>query len=348
MMASAQSTIIHLWDLADKQAAQCFAILAKREKLKTKKGDPYIKCFFRAKHDIRAAMIWMDHKLYKAAESWELFSGYRLNVIGDDTSYGKQLIIEQIRPAEPADEADGYNYNDLLESSDFSSEDQFRDVLALVDRYVDDTNIKKLVITILNENKELLKKMPAAQKIHHTYTGGLLEHIWSLTIVCGLLADHYAKYYHELNPPLNKSLLVAAAVLHDLGKLRELEYHPVEASYTKEGNLVGHVVLGRDLVRDAARKMPGFPEETLLLLEHAILAHHGKEEFGAPKAPRTLEALLVHYADEIDSKVNAVVHELRNPANVEMFSNKVYAVGNRQFYKGIPTEPSSNDINERR
>jgi 3'-5' exoribonuclease len=348
-MASLQATVVPLWELADKQAAQCFVILAKREKLKTKKGDPYFKCHFRAKHDTRAAMIWMDHKFYKAAESWELFAGYKLSVIGDDTSFGKQIILENIRPAGPGDEIDGYNYNELLESSDFSSEDLMRDLLGLVDRYVDDRFIKKLIVTVVNENRDLLKKMPAAQRIHHSYTGGLLEHIWSLTVICGFLADHYTKYYHELNPPLNKSLLVAAAILHDLGKLRELEYHPVEASYSKEGNLIGHVVLGRDLVRDAARKIPGFPDETLLLLEHAILAHHGKEEFGAPKAPRTIEALLVHYADEIDSKVNAVVQELRNPSSGdEMFSSKIYALGNRQFYKGIPIEPPGNRPAEQR
>jgi 3'-5' exoribonuclease len=347
-MASAQLTIVPLWDLAHGQAAECFAILVKREKLFTKSGNPYMKCHFRARHETRTAMIWADHPFHAEAEKWPLFAGYRLKVIGEQSPYGAQIKLQQIRPAGPADEADGYNFNDLVESSHFSPDDQLREILSLVDRYVDDQNIKKLILMIINENKDLLRKMPAAQKIHHSYTGGLLEHIWSLTVVCGQLVDHYASYYHELNPPLNKSLVIAAAILHDLGKLRELEYHPVEASYTKEGNLIGHVVLSRDLVRDAAQKIPGFPAETRLLLEHAILAHHGKEEFGSPKAPRTLEALIVHYADELDSKVNAVVQELRNPNSEEAFTSKIYALGNRQFYKGIPIEPAGHDVPERR
>ena len=102
---------------------------------------------------------------------------------------------------------------------------------------------------------------------------------------------------------------MAAAILHDIGKLRELDYHPVEAKYTKHGTLIGHIVLGRDMIRDKAREIGEFPEETLMLLEHAILAHHGRMEYGAPKEPATLEALIVHYADEIDAKMNAVAGE---------------------------------------
>jgi 3'-5' exoribonuclease len=347
-MASAQSLIVCLSDLAHGQAAECFAILVKREKLFTKSGNPYIKCHFRARHETRTAMIWADHPFHADADGWPLFAGYRMRVIGEQSAFGAQIKLQHIRLAGPHDEADGYNFNDLVESSQFSADDQLRELSGLIDRYIDDKYIKRLVITILNENKDLLKKMPAAQKIHHSYTGGLLEHIWSLTVVCGTLVDHYASYYHDLNPPLNKSLVVAAAILHDLGKLRELEYHPVEASYTKEGNLIGHVVMGRDLVRDTARTIPGFPQETLLMLEHAILAHHGKEEFGAPKAPRTLEALIVHYADEIDSKLNAVVQELRNPSGDQLFTNKIWALDNRQFYKGTPTESAVNDLPDRR
>ena len=102
--------------------------------------------------------------------------------------------------------------------------------------------------------------------------------------------------------------MIAAIVLHDIGKLRELEYHPVEAKYTKEGCLIGHVLMGRDLVREAARSIDGFPEETLLLLEHAILAHHGKREFGARSA-QTLEAILVSFVDDLDAKMNIVARE---------------------------------------
>jgi 3'-5' exoribonuclease len=191
----------------------------------------------------------------------------------------------------------------------------------------------------LQENATLFKKMPAAQSFHHSYTAGLLEHVWSMTRVAGFLADHYAKYYHELDPPLNKGVIVAAAILHDIGKLRELDYHPVEVKYTKEGQLIGHVLIGRDLVREAARKIEGFPMETLLLLEHAILTHHGKREFGAPIVPLTLEALLVSYVDDLDAKMNIAARGRLLSNTDGEFTDKVFALDNRRFYKGIPAEP---------
>src|SRR5262249_39568057 len=158
---------------------------------------------------------------------------------------------------------------------------------------VEEAPLKELVVRLLAENTELFRKMQAATNFHHSYTGGLLEHVWSMTRIAGFLADHYAKYYDGLNPPLNKGVIVTAAILHDIGKIKELSYHPVEAKYTKEGSLIGHVLMGRDMVRDLARRIEGFPEETLLLLEHAVLAHHGKKEFGAPIVPQTIEAMIV-------------------------------------------------------
>ncbi len=109
----------------------------------------------------------------------------------------------------------------------------------------------------------------------------------------------------SLDPPLNRSLIVAATVPHDIGvRCASSSTTPVETRYTKEGTLIGHVMMGRDMVRDAAAKIDGFPEELLLCLEHAILAHHGKREFGAPVLPATLEALIVSCVDDLDAKVN--------------------------------------------
>ena len=187
--------------------------------------------------------------------------------------------------------------------------------------------------------------MPAAMNNHHSYSGGLVEHLWSVTRVSLSLAKHYAEYYTELNPPINRDVIVAAAILHDIGKLRELDYHPVEAKYTKHGTLIGHIVLGRDMVRDIARGLPGFPDETLLLLEHAILAHHGQMQFGAPKEPATIEAMIVHYADDIDAKINAIASERIKSNTDGEFTARIWAAGNRTFYKGIPIEPPDSDLN---
>ena len=120
----------------------------------------------------------------------------------------------------------------------------------------------------------------------------------SVTRTCVYLADKYAEYYPEMKPPLDKDLVVAGGILHDIGKLREMEQRPEGAGHTPEGSLIGHILLGRDMVREAAAAMKGAPPldaETLLRLEHVIIAHQRLPEWGSPKPPMTPEALLVHY-----------------------------------------------------
>ena len=164
-----------------------------------------------------------------------------------------------------------------------------------------------------------------------------------MTRIAGFLADHYAKYYDELNPPLNRG---SDRRRGDLARHRQAAragVHPVEAKYTTEGCLIGHVLMGRDMVREAARKIEGFPTELLLHLEHAILAHHGKREFGSPVVPQTIEALIVSYIDELDAKMNIMARESMDSQDGDAFTERVYALDNRRFYKGVPEEGSSGD-----
>jgi 3'-5' exoribonuclease len=290
------------------------------------------------------APIWANHRLLKQAEGWIDGATYRLHVKAAATAkYGLQIDILDIRPTRSEDEAEGFNFSDLYESSKYPPDQLLRVIHGCIEKYLECPYVKQVVLTILEENDALFRKIQAATNFHHSYNSGLLEHVWSMTRIAGFLADHYAKYYDTLNPPLNKSIVVASAILHDIGKLRELEYHPVEARYTKEGSLIGHVLMGRDMVRDAARKIEGFPQETMLLLEHAILAHHGRREFGAPIVPQTIEALIVSFIDDLDAKVNiAASHRLRATLDGE-FTEKVFALDNRRFYKGIPVEAPSDD-----
>ena len=176
--------------------------------------------------------------------------------------------------------------------------------------------------------------------MHHSYTSGLLEHVWSMTRIAGFLADHYAKYYDDLDPPLNRGLIVAATILHDIGKLRELEYHPVEARYTKEGSLIGHILMGRDMVREAASKIEGFPQELLLCLEHAILAHHGKREFGSPVAPADARGADRFVHRRYGCKGEYGGRKSMDPQNGDPFTERIFALENRRFYKGCP-EPAA-------
>ncbi|AGA29053.1 3'-5' exoribonuclease YhaM family protein [Singulisphaera acidiphila] len=347
-MAGTDTAVVRLSDLAHGQEATCFAALIKKDRGVDKHGNPFMKCHFRDKRSTAVAPLWSDNALRIQAEAWADGIAYRLRVRGDwKVKYGLQLDIIEIRPATDDDAADGYDFYDLVESTDYDPETLLASIHDKIERCIDDPYLKRLVEEILSEHGDLFKKMPAAQSFHHSYTAGLLEHVWSMTRVASFLADHYGNYYEQLNPPLNKGLIVASTILHDIGKLRELEYHPVETKYTKEGCLIGHVLMGRDLVRETARKIEGFPEETLLLLEHAILAHHGKRDFGAPIVPQTLEALLVSYVDDLDAKMNIAARQRLNSTNEGEFTDKVYALDNRRLYKGIPREaPVDHDLNE--
>jgi 3'-5' exoribonuclease len=347
-MAGTDTAVIRLSDLSHGQEAVCFAALVKKEKGLDKHGNPFIKCHFRDKLVTLVAPLWSGNALREEAEDWPDGQAFRLHVRGDrNIRYGMQLEILAARLAVDADAVDGYDFRDLVESSDYDPEQLFKTIHDLIQRYIDDLCLRQLVQTLLHEHGPLFKKMPAAQNFHHSYTAGLLEHVWSMTRIAGFLADHYAKYYAQLNPPLNKGVIVAAAILHDIGKLRELDYHPVETKYTKEGQLIGHVLIGRDMVREAARKIEGFSEETLLLLEHAILSHHGKREFGAPIAPLTLEALLVSYVDELDAKMNSAARHRMLSKTEDEFTDKIYPLDNRRFYKGIPAElPAEHELND--
>lgn len=332
----AEPTVVRLSDLVDGMEALTFAALVRKVRGTTYKGETFLKCYFRDRFKTLEAPLWANSRLLRQAETWVDGAAYRLHVRASQTPrYGLQLEILSIRPTGEADADEGFNFYDLVESTERDPEVMLKAIRDSIEKYVDDPRLRQLVLSLLDENLDLFKKLQAAQNFHHSYTGGLLEHVWSMTRLASFAAEHYGRYYAQLDPPLNKGVIVAATVLHDIGKLRELGYHPVEAKYTKEGCLIGHVLMGRDMVREAARRIDGFDEETLILLEHAILAHHGKREFGAPIVPQTLEALLVSYIDDLDAKMNIAARERLRCDTEGDFTGKVYALDNRRLYKGL-------------
>lgn len=336
--------IVRLSDLVDGQEGEFFAALVKRDEGTDKHGNPYYKCLFRDKRGSRVAPIWSNDPLRIFAAEWTLHQGYRIKAKAESSKYGPQIKVLECRLVVPEDANDGYDFFDLVESSKYSPDLIVENLLAIIAKNIRCPHIRRLLHALIDRHGDLLRKMPAAMNNHHCYSGGLVEHLWSVTRVSVALAKHYAEYYNDLNPPINKDVIVAAAILHDIGKLRELDYHPVEAKYTKHGTLIGHIVLGRDMVRDAARDIADFPDETLLLLEHAILAHHGQMQFGAPKEPATIEAMIVHYADDIDAKINAIATERIKSSTDGEFTAKVWAAGNRTYYKGVPIAPLTDDL----
>ena len=144
------------------------------------------------------------------------------------------------------------------------------------------------------ERVELLKKHSAAKQMHHSYMGGLLEHTLNVTQICDFMCSRYKH--------VNRDILITGAILHDIGKIYELSPMPMN-DYTDDGQMLGHIMIGVEMVTAEAAKIPDFPHTLCSLLKHAIIAHHGEYEFGSPKLPATIEAFLLHCADNMDAKV---------------------------------------------
>lgn len=175
------------------------------------------------------------------------------------------------------------------------------------------------------------KTAPAAKLMHHAYIGGLLEHTLSLALLVDRVADHYAG--------IDRDMLLAGAVLHDIGKIREFEFKS-RIDYSDEGRLVNHIVIGVQMIEEKLAEVPAFPEQTALLLKHLIISHHGTREFGSPEPPKTLDAVLLNYLDEIDSKVNGVREFINNQDPGSDWTG-YHKPLERFFYKGRPEHDDS-------
>ena len=308
-----------LSEMSPGQEADLFLLMTAKEELTTKTGKPYFRVGFRDGAREVSFPIWGDSPwAVECRDRWNPGVFYKLRAVYQDTSYGPQLEIRKIREVVDADAADGFDPHALLPRSRFDPRQMYDELLAIAREHVGNPGLRKLVETIFRDNRELLLTLPAARRNHHAYVGGLLEHTLSVTRTCVYLAGKYAEYYPEMKPPLDKGLVIAGGILHDIGKLRELEQRPEGASHTAEGALIGHILSGRDIVREAAAAMNGQPaldSDTLLRLEHLIIAHQRLPEWGSPKPPMTPEALLVHYADDIDAKYQMMVAVLRDDTN---------------------------------
>jgi 3'-5' exoribonuclease len=160
--------------------------------------------------------------------------------------------------------------------------------------------------------------------MHHAYIGGLLEHTLSMTSLADKIAGHYSG--------INRDLLLSGAILHDIGKVDEFEYQ-FKIDYSDKGRLLNHIVIGLKMVDEKLSEIKYFPEDQVLLLKHLIVSHHGTREFGSPEPPKTIEAVLLNYIDEIDSKVNAIRDFIAAEDPDETWTS-YHRLLERHFYKG--------------
>jgi 3'-5' exoribonuclease len=280
-------------------------------------------------------MVWADGGWYEACEKdWHEGQFYKIRgAFNEHERFGPQIEIANLRPATEADRADGFDPGELVERSRYDSEAMFAELRGLAEKHVADAPLRKLVLTILDRHAEPLKRLPATQRNFYPFCGGLLEHLLSVTHICLNLVEMYAARYTELKPPLNKDLVVAGAVLHDIGRVLELDGPVGAVQPTVPGRLVGHLFLGRDLVRDTARELGDVNPELLQLLEHLVVSHLNLPEWGSPRLPLIPESLIIHHADDLDAKLEMYARCLRKDVEAGPFTARDPVLG-RQLYKG--------------
>jgi 3'-5' exoribonuclease len=300
-------TIARLSELTSGQEADFFALLSAKEEATTRDGKPYFRVTFRDAGREVNFPVWSDAPLAVACrDEWTVGTFYKMRAAYRETNYGPQLEIRRIRAVTDEDRADGFDSAMCLPKAERDAGEMFDELRTLVAKNIKDKPVASLVTAILDENKDVLLKLPAATHNHHAYAGGFLEHVLSVTNTCIYFAEKYADVCPALDPPLDKDLVIAGGVLHDIGKLRELSLTATGAEYSVSGVLIGHMLQGRDILREAAAKHP-IDDDKLLRLEHIIISHQRLPEWGAPKPPMTPEALLVHYADDCDAKLQMMM-----------------------------------------
>ena len=220
-----------------------------------------------------------------------------IEVFGDVINYNGnlQLNIRQIRKAEEGE----YNPADYMPTTDKSVDRMYEELTAYI-RQISNKYLRQVLEFYYIKDEAFIKKFKAhsaAKTVHHGFSGGLLEHTLSVTRMC----DYFATSYSILN----RDLLLSSAILHDIGKVKELSDFP-DNDYTDEGQLIGHIVIGVEMIDDAIRSIPGFPEKLAHELKHCIVAHHGELEYGSPKKPALAEAVALNMADSTDAKLQTL------------------------------------------
>lgn len=295
-----------------------FCLIKTVERKLTSRGVPFLDMTLTDSDGEVGAKLWD----YKEELHGEFVPNDLVKVRGTMTPFNdtQQLRIERIRRV--SDE-DGVRIEDFVPSAGFSGEVMFDELIAVADAFSDE-ELKLLVKTLLNEYRDRLIYWPAAFRLHHAIRGGLLYHTLSIL----RMAQSVAKIY----PFIDSDLLFAGVILHDIAKTQEFDVAPtgIASGYTVDGNLVGHLVRGAMAVEKCGREL-GLSEETLMLVEHMIISHHGEPEFGAAVRPMFLEAEILSELDTLDAKIYEIEQACRGVEPGE-FTQRQWALDNRKIY----------------
>lgn len=295
-----------------------FALITRSEKKVTAKGKDYLDLVLSDASGEISAKYWD----YNEAAQGQFPAETLVKVRGTISQYNgaDQFRVERIRLAA---ESDGVNIADFVRSAAYDGEYMYSQLTARVEAFSDD-DLRRLVLHMLETNKENLLIWPAAFKLHHAVRSGLLLHTLSIVRLCEGVCRVY--------PFVDADLLIAGAILHDLAKLTEFVVGNagIASGYTVEGNLIGHLVKGAMLIDEAAKQLE-IPHEKSMLLQHMVLSHHGDPDFGAAVRPAFLEAELLSELDLMDARVYQIA-EAMAPLQAGAFSNRLWALENRKMY----------------
>lgn len=259
----------------------------------TKNGKPYESLILQDRTGTLDAKIWDPNS--QGIDDFEALD--YIDVVGDVTSFqgALQLNVKRVRKVQEGE----YDPKDYLPVSQKDIGQMYSELTGFIST-MRNPYLKKLAESFFVADADFAKRFQfhsAAKSVHHGFVGGLLEHTLSVTKLCNYFADAY-----EI---LNRDLLLSAAMFHDIGKLEELSVFP-ENDYTDEGQLLGHIMIGAEMVGERIRQIPGFPQKLATELKHCILAHHGELEFGSPKKPALAEAVALSFADNVDAKLETM------------------------------------------
>ncbi len=318
-------------DIREKDQVTGSFLVTKKETGMSKSGKPYLNLKLMDSTGELEARVWEDaEELGKKFHKNDVVSirGFAVAYQG-----GIQVNVTSVNALAESE----YSIRDFLPSSQKDPAAMMAELDNIISG-MNDKSLRALLTSIFKdpEIRELFSLAPAAKSMHHSYLGGLLEHTLS---ICGLaekIAGHYKK-------GINKDLLLAGAILHDIGKIYELSYRR-SFDYTDEGRLLGHITIGVELIDDKIRNIAGFPEMTAVLLKHMLLSHHGQLEFGSPKRPKTIEAIILSYIDDLDAKVSAVQALAENEREKDSSWTSYQKLFERYIYKGgVATENKAGD-----
>jgi 3'-5' exoribonuclease len=275
----------------NKVIVSSFVVTTKQVKPK-KSGEPYLALTLADRCGQIEAKMWDN--VDDAIDAFEQEDFLKIKGLLNKYKNRFQLTIHKLRKLGDSE----VDFADYLPKTTKNIDDLWRTLEEFVSS-VRDPHLKALVQSFMADPElaAAYRSAPAAKTLHHAYIGGLLDHVVSLFRSCDLLSRNY--------PQVNRDLLLTGAFLHDIGKIHELSYKRSFA-YTSRGQLLGHMIIELEMLQAKIAQIPGFPDQLKTLLEHLIISHHGEYEFGSPKLPMFPEALMLHYLDDLDSKMESM------------------------------------------